>query len=84
MGFVVALELGVLVLGTLLLGRSPLAAPRAWLVLVPPALAGVLVPVLRANGLLVSTAAALALALLVPALGGGARGSRRPARASPA
>jgi hypothetical protein len=66
--FLVTLELGVLVLGTLVTGRSPLEARRAWLVLVAPALAGLAVPVLRANGLLLSSAAALTLALLAPAL----------------
>jgi hypothetical protein len=66
--FVLTLELGVLVLALLVRGKSPLETPRAWLVLVPPALAGLAVPVLRASGLLVSPAAALALALLVPAL----------------
>jgi hypothetical protein len=66
--FVVTLELGAFVLGALATGRSPLAARRAWLVLVPPAAAALAVPVLRASGLLLSPAAALALALLVPAL----------------
>lgn len=66
--FVVTLELGVLVLGALVSGRSPLEARRAWLVLAAPAVAGVAVPVLRANGLLLSPAAALCLALLAPAL----------------
>ncbi|MSR61305.1 MAG: hypothetical protein EXS08_02495 [Planctomycetes bacterium] len=64
--FVVTLELGVLLLGSLLAGRSAFALPRSALVLVPPALFGLLVPVLRANGLLVSPAAALSLALLAP------------------
>ena len=66
--FVLTLELGVLFLALLVRGASPLAAPRAWLALVPPAAAGVLVPVLRANGLLVSPACALALALVAPAV----------------
>jgi len=66
--FVVTLELGVLLLGALVVGRGPFAAPKSALVLVPPALAGLLVPVLRANGLLVSPAAALVLALLAPEL----------------
>jgi len=66
--FLLTLELGVLVLGALATARSPLEARRAWLVLVAPAAFGVLVPVLRASGLLFSSAAALALSLLVPAL----------------
>ncbi|NOT32255.1 MAG: hypothetical protein HOP15_17555 [Planctomycetes bacterium] len=65
--FVLAFELGVLFLGLLVTGRSPLASPRAWLVLVAPLAAGVFVPVLRASGLLVSPAAALFLALALPA-----------------
>jgi hypothetical protein len=69
--FVLTLELGVLFLALLVRGKSPLVAPRAWLVFVPPALAGLAVPVLRANGLGVSPAAALALALLVPGLAAG-------------
>lgn len=66
--FVLALELGVLFLALLVSGRSPLAAPRAGLVLLAPLAAGVFVPVLRASGLLVSPASALALALALPAL----------------
>lgn len=66
--FVLTLELGVLVLGAFVSGDGPLAARRAWLVLLAPALAGLAVPVLRTNGLLFSPAAALVLALLVPAL----------------
>ncbi len=66
--FVLTLELGVLALGALVSGRSPLEARRSWLALVAPAAAGLFVPVLRANGLLFSPAAALVLALLAPAL----------------
>lgn len=66
--FVVTLELGVLACAALVEGRSPFEARRSWLVLVAPGVAGLLVPVLRASGLLFSPAAALALALLVPAL----------------
>lgn len=64
--FVLALELGVFLIGTLGRGRSPLERPSAWLVLVGPLVAGALVPVLRANGLFFSPAAALVLAMLAP------------------
>ena len=66
--FVVTLELGVLFLGLLWYGTSPLVAPRRLWTLALPLAAGVGVPVLRANGLLFSPAAALAVALAVAAL----------------
>jgi hypothetical protein len=61
--FVVTLELAVPWLWACLRGRSPFEERRAWLVLAPPAVAGLAVPVLRASGLLLSSAAALALSL---------------------
>jgi len=66
--FLVTLELVVLAFGALATGRSAFEAPRAWFVLVPPGLAGIFVPVLRASGLLLSPAAALSLTLFLPAL----------------
>lgn len=66
--FVLTLELAVLFAAALYTGRSSLEARWAWLVIVPPVVAGACVPVLRASGLLCSPAAALALALLGPAL----------------
>jgi hypothetical protein len=66
--FVLTLELGVILCWTLLVGRSPFEARWSWTALMPVFLAGGCVPVLRASGFLVSPAAALALALLVPGL----------------
>jgi hypothetical protein len=66
--FVLTLELGAWFLVLLARGASPLGAPRMGLVLVAPVLAGLLVPVLRATGLLVSPLAALVLALVAPVL----------------
>jgi len=66
--FVLTLELGLAFVLALGGGRSLLARPGAWGVLLAPVLAGACVPVLRASGLLVSPAAALVLALVVPEL----------------
>jgi len=66
--FVLSLELGLVFLGALVTGRSPFDRPEAAWLLVAPAVAGLVVPVLRASGLLLSPAAALSVALLLPAL----------------
>jgi len=68
LSFVLLLELGLVFAWALATGRSPLSERAARWVLVAPLVAGLLVPVLVANGALVSPAAALALALGVAGL----------------
>ncbi len=63
LGFLVLLELAVLWVGFLWTGRSPFDTRAATSVLFFPALAGLVVPALRASGWLYSPAAALALGL---------------------
>jgi hypothetical protein len=77
MGFVVALELAVLLAGRLWTGTRP--SPASAGLLVAPALAALLVPALRTAGLVASPAAALAVGHLAPLVWRRARtaGARR-------
>jgi len=68
LGFVLVIELGVLWLGFLRSGTSPLEGANAAWTLLFPALAAFVVPALRLGGLATSPAAALALGLWAPAL----------------
>lgn len=64
-GILALLELGVLVLGALFLGKHPLAAPRAILALAAFLLVCVLVPALRAKGAAYDLPALCALCLVL-------------------
>jgi hypothetical protein len=68
LSFVATIEAALLWLAALGSGRSPLARPRAPWALLPPLLAGLLVPVLRASAFLLSPCAAFLAALALLAL----------------
>lgn len=80
LSFVLLIEVGLVFLWALGTGRNPFVERCARFVLVAPLLAGLLVPVLRANGLLVSPAAALSAALCVAGLERVRRAGPRGAR----